>query len=66
VNDFDIVALVHSMREGMARVQEFCEILIAMNGSSEEYKKKYQSAVAENVRVISSEKNIGEQLSETG
>ena len=38
VNDFDIVALVHSMREGMARVQEFCEILIGDDGSSEEYK----------------------------
>jgi len=59
VNDFDIVALVHSMREGMARVQEFCEILIGDDGSSEEYKKKYQSAAAENVSVISSEKNIG-------
>ncbi|OFY61059.1 MAG: hypothetical protein A2V46_01115 [Bacteroidetes bacterium RBG_19FT_COMBO_42_7] len=59
VNDFDIVALVHSMREGMASVQEFCEILIGDDGSSEEYKKKYQSAAAENIRVISSEKNIG-------
>jgi glycosyltransferase involved in cell wall biosynthesis len=59
VNDFDIVALVHSMRDGMKEVKEFIEILIGDDGSSEEYRKKYQSLAGNNVKVISAEKNIG-------
>ncbi len=59
VNDFDIVALVHSMRDGMEQVPEFHEIIIGDDGSSEEYKKKYQSLAADKVRIITSEKNIG-------
>jgi glycosyltransferase involved in cell wall biosynthesis len=59
VNDFDIVALVHCMRDGMEQVHEFCEIIIGDDGSSEEYKKKYQSLVSDKVRIVSSEKNIG-------
>lgn len=59
VNDFDIVALVSNMKDGMAQVKEFCEILIGDDGSSEDYRKVYQSVAAENVRVISAEKNIG-------
>jgi glycosyltransferase involved in cell wall biosynthesis len=59
VNDFDIVALVHCMRDGMEQVHEFCEIIIGDDGSSEEYKKKYQSLADDKVRIVSSEKNIG-------
>lgn len=59
VNDFDIVVLVHSMRDGMEQVPEFHEIIIGDDGSSEEYKKKYQSLAADKVRIITSEKNIG-------
>ena len=59
VNDFDIVALVHCMKDGMVQVPEFCEIVIGDDGSSEEYKKKYQSLAGDNVRIVSSEKNIG-------
>jgi glycosyltransferase involved in cell wall biosynthesis len=59
VNDFDVIALIHNMKDGMAKVKEFCEILIGDDGSSEEYRKKYQSVAGENIRVISSEKNIG-------
>jgi glycosyltransferase involved in cell wall biosynthesis len=59
VNDFDIVALIHCMKEGIAQVPEFCEILIGDDGSSEEFKKKYQSLAGDNVRIITSEKNIG-------
>ncbi len=59
VNDFDIVALIHNMKDGMAKVPEFCEILIGDDGSSEEYRKKYQALAGDNVRIISSEKNIG-------
>lgn len=59
VNDFDIVALVHSMRDGMTQVPEFHEIIIGDDGSSEEFKKKYQSLAGDKVRIVSSEKNIG-------
>lgn len=59
VNDFDIIALVHCMRDGMVQVPEFCEIIVGDDGSSEEYKKKYQSLAGDKVRIISSEKNIG-------
>jgi len=59
VNDFDIVALIHSIKDGMTKVPEFCEILIGDDGSSEEYGKKYQSVAGDNTRIISSEKNIG-------
>lgn len=59
VNNYDIIALVHSMKEGMENVGEFCEILIGDDGSSEEFRKKYQSLAGEKVKVITSEKNIG-------
>jgi glycosyltransferase involved in cell wall biosynthesis len=59
VNDYDIVALVHSMKDGLAKVPEYCEIIIGDDGSSPEYHEKYLSLESENVRVISSEKNIG-------
>lgn len=59
VFDYDIIALVHSMKDAMAKVPEFYEILIGDDGSSAEYGEKYRSLEAENVRVIFSEKNIG-------
>jgi GT2 family glycosyltransferase len=59
VFDYDIIALVHSMKDAMGKVPEFCEILIGDDGSSPEYGEKYRSLETENVRVISSEKNIG-------
>ena len=59
VNDFDIVALVHCMKDGMEKVPEFCEILIGDDGSSEEYRKKYQVSCRRECRIIASEKNIG-------
>jgi glycosyltransferase involved in cell wall biosynthesis len=59
VFDYDIIALVHIMKDAMGKVPEFCEILIGNDGSSSEYGEKYHSLEAENVRVISSEKNIG-------
>jgi glycosyltransferase involved in cell wall biosynthesis len=59
VFDYDIVALVHSMKEGIARVPEFCEILIGDDGSSPDFRDKYRSLENGNVRVIVSEKNIG-------
>jgi fatty acid/phospholipid biosynthesis enzyme len=62
VNDFDIVELVHCMREGMSEIQEFCEILIGDDGSSEDYRKNYQSVAGKNVRIISAEKNIGSEI----
>ncbi len=59
VKDYDIVALVHSMKDGLSKVPEYCEILIGDDGSSPEYRAKYQSLEGENVRLIISEKNIG-------
>jgi glycosyltransferase involved in cell wall biosynthesis len=59
VNNYDIIALVHSMKDGMENVPEFCEILIGDDGSSEEYRKKYKSLEGDKVRVVTSEKNIG-------
>ncbi len=59
VNDFDIVALVLSMSGGMDKVQEFTEIIIGDDGSSEEFRRKYKSLENDKVKVIVSEKNIG-------
>jgi glycosyltransferase involved in cell wall biosynthesis len=59
VLDYDIVALVHSMKDAMTKVPELYEILIGDDGSSAEYREKYQSLVTENVRIVSAEKNIG-------
>src|ERR1035437_664426 len=59
VFNFDIIALVYSMKNAMGKVPEFYEIIIGDDGSSTEYREKYHSLEAENVKVISSEKNIG-------
>ena len=59
VFDYDIIALVHSMKDAMGKVPEFFEIVIGDDGSSAEYHEKYRSLEAENVKVITSEKNIG-------
>jgi glycosyltransferase involved in cell wall biosynthesis len=59
VNNYDIVALVHSMKDGLEKVPEYCEILIGDDGSTREFKSKYKSLKGESVRLISFEKNIG-------
>lgn len=59
VYNYDIIALVHNMKQGMLLVPEYSEILIGDDGSSEEYKKKYQSLQTGNLRLISSDRNIG-------
>ena len=59
VFDYDLIALVYSMKSAMGKVPEFCEIVIGDDGSSAEYHKKYRSLETENVKVISSKKNIG-------
>lgn len=59
VFDYDIIALVHSMKDAMGKVPEFYEILIGDDGSSAEYREKYRSLEVDNVKVISSKKNIG-------
>lgn len=59
VYNFDIVALVHSMKGAMEKVPQFCEIVIGDDGSSPEYKRIYKSLESDKVRVIHSEKNIG-------
>jgi glycosyltransferase involved in cell wall biosynthesis len=59
VFNYDIIALVHSMKSALGMVPEFCEILIGDDGSAAEYSEKYQSLTGEGVRVVKSEKNIG-------
>ena len=59
VFDYDIVALVHSMKSALGKVPEFCEILIGDDGSSPEFRAKYKALEDENIRVIKSDKNIG-------
>ncbi|HUX95524.1 MAG TPA: glycosyltransferase [Bacteroidales bacterium] len=59
VCNYDVVALVHSMRGAMGKVPEFCEILIGDDASSPEFKNKLQALEGNGVRVISSDKNIG-------
>jgi len=59
VNDFDVVAFVRSLRSGMDKVTEFCELIIGDDGSTEEYRKNYRSLEDDKVRVIVAEKNIG-------
>jgi glycosyltransferase involved in cell wall biosynthesis len=59
VFDYDIVALVHSMKNALGIVPEFKEIIIGDDGSSPEFREKYKSLEGDNVRVIHSEKNIG-------
>jgi glycosyltransferase involved in cell wall biosynthesis len=59
VFDYDIVAFVYSMKSAIGKVPEFYEILIGNDGSSVDYRKKYQSLEGDGVRVINSKKNIG-------
>jgi glycosyltransferase involved in cell wall biosynthesis len=59
VCDYDIIALVHSMKSGMEKVPEFGEIIIGDDGSSVEFKNKYQSIEGTSVRIISFKTNIG-------
>ena len=59
VCDYDIIALVYYMKSGIKKVPEFCEIIIGDDGSSAEFKSKYQSLEGEDIKIIYSEKNIG-------
>jgi glycosyltransferase involved in cell wall biosynthesis len=59
VYNYDIVALVHSMKGAIGKVPQFIEILIGDDGSSAEYREKYRSLEDDSVRVIISKRNIG-------
>ncbi len=59
VRDFDIVALVESMKWGLESLSAYGEILIGDDGSTEEFRDKYLALRGEKVKVIVSEKNIG-------
>jgi len=59
VCDYDIVAIVHSMRGCIGTIPEFIEILIGDDGSSPENKLKYKALERNGVRLISSDTNIG-------
>lgn len=59
VCDYDIVALVHSMKRCIGKFPEFLEIIIGDDGSSTEFHSKYKSLEGNGVRIIRSKKNIG-------
>ena len=59
VFDYDIVALVHSMKSVLGKVPGFNEILIGDDGSADDYSEKYKALEGDGVRVIHSVKNIG-------
>ena len=59
VNNWDIVALVHTMKDGIKKVPEFCEIIIGDDGSTPDYREKYTKLEGEGVKLVVSEKNIG-------
>lgn len=61
VRDFDIIALVRSMKSCLDDVPELIEIIIGDDGSTNEFQEKYCALGQEDdrVRVIRSEKNIG-------
>jgi glycosyltransferase involved in cell wall biosynthesis len=59
VCDYDIVAIVHSMKSCVGKIPEFIEILIGDDGSTPDYRARYLSLEDEGVKVIVSEKNIG-------
>lgn len=59
VCNYDIVALVHSMKNCIGKIPEFIEILIGDDGSSPDFRNKYKTLEEPGVRLIVSEKNIG-------
>lgn len=59
VCDYDIVALVHSMKSCLNTIPEFVEILIGDDGSTSENRARYKSLESEGVRIVISEQNIG-------
>jgi len=59
VCNYDIVALVHSMKSCIGKIPEFIEILIGDDGSSQDFRNKYKALEEPGVRLIVSEKNIG-------
>ena len=59
VHDYDIVALVYSMKGCIGRIPELMEIIIGDDGSSPEYKAKYRSLEGGGVKILDSPVNIG-------
>jgi glycosyltransferase involved in cell wall biosynthesis len=59
VCDYDIVALVHSMKSCIGKIPELIEIIIGDDGSSPEFKAKYKSLEGGGVEILDSPVNIG-------
>lgn len=59
VRNYDIIALVHSLKGAMPNVPELVEVLVGDDGSSPDYREKYRLIEGGGVRIIVSEKNIG-------
>ncbi len=59
VCDYDIVAIVHSMKGCLGTLPGFLEIIIGDDGSTPENRARYKSLEGNGVRLLVSEKNIG-------
>jgi glycosyltransferase involved in cell wall biosynthesis len=59
VCNYDIVAIVHSMKSCIGKIPEFVEIIIGDDGSSPEVRAKYKTLEEDGVKLLVSEKNIG-------
>jgi GT2 family glycosyltransferase len=59
VCDYDVIAIVHSMRSCFGAVPGLIEIIIGDDGSTPENNKKYKALEGDGVRVVTSETNIG-------
>ncbi len=59
VKDYDILPLVHNLKEGLEKVPGYLEIIIGDDGSSESFREIYKSLENGVVKLLVSEKNIG-------
>jgi glycosyltransferase involved in cell wall biosynthesis len=59
VCNYDIVAIVHSMKSCIGKIPELIEIIIGDDGSLPEVRAKYKLLESCGVRLVVSEKNIG-------
>lgn len=59
VCNYDIVAIVHSLKSCMGRLPELSEIIIGDDGSTADYRARYRQLEGEGVRLLVSEINIG-------
>ncbi|MDX9929020.1 MAG: glycosyltransferase [Bacteroidales bacterium] len=59
VYNWDVAVLVHSLREAITGIPEYGELIIGDDGSSPEFRSRYENLAGGPVRIITAEKNIG-------